>query len=560
MKETLLSWQDALEIDGIFENILRSFLWGIVKGLGIILDMLYQAIDKAYDLLTFIDSELINKLFGQYQFIFKILFTLAMCGLGIYLVMGKKEDRSNILTNIVIILIIVTAMPTISGYLTNFTKASVDFAKSQSVKENSVVTKIVSENLIDLKVVDSKSSGDNLPLYSDVIRDKSKYNYLSSANAKQIYKAININELMSDHKSDVFSKKIYHDGGSGNIDVKELESGVFKYDEEYYRYNISFGSVIFIILTMCVAFFFSMFKVIRTIFEIGWNKIVVLFIASTDIVKGERMKHAITHIIGLFATLFLVAVMFGLYLGSVTYLNTFASSIGGGIGSFVKIIGMIALAMLLIDGPNMIEQVIGIDSGISSGYRMMMSTMAGLNIAKNIGTMVNRGIFGRKTPNSQMSNANNQNVKAGLNNNNNNVNNQSSESSIGVDNSKAENKAASSNLNEQNSSNISANESSQNTKRDMASNINSKMPSQSKREGGIINTTKNIARQGVRGAVATGQFARDNKDNLGGAVRKVASDKITNTKQNLSSKVKDFAGVKEKGYYSKETKTDPKKK
>ena len=140
--------------------------------------------------------------------------------------------------------------------------------------------------------------------------------------------------------------------------------------------------------------FFTSFKVGRLIYELAIQEFFVVILAPSDLNSGRRISALIKSIGSGFFIIFVTAVLMKFFLIGSAYVN---ANMSGLTAAFC----MIFMAWATVDGPNFIERIIGIDAGISSGFRLLMSAYHGSRMAiegaKAAGSVVGaagRGIAG----------------------------------------------------------------------------------------------------------------------------------------------------------------------
>ena len=192
---------------------------------------------------------------------------------------------------------------------------------------------------------------------------------------------IDINEAIDASEvkdSDLFKKKIIFKE-NGDKKLVKLEKGWFSIDEMYYRYNIDFISVIISLGAIGMAFVCIMLKVIRLLFELAFNKLFITLLAFADISDGKRLKEMVKHIISIFIVIFITAVLTNMYMLYNSWITKSLVANGLGNNGILKILFIVGGAIAVIDGPNLVERILGIDAGLKSSWGTLM---AGYGVAK----------------------------------------------------------------------------------------------------------------------------------------------------------------------------------
>ena len=147
----------------------------------------------------------------------------------------------------------------------------------------------------------------------------------------------------------------------------------------YYRYNIDFISVIISLGAIGVAFVCIMLKVIRLLFELAFNKFFITLLAFADISDGKRLKEMVKHIIYIFIVIFITAVLTNMYMLYNSWITRSLVANGLGNNGILKILFIVGGAIAVIDGPNLVERILGIDAGLKSSWGTLM---AGYGVAR----------------------------------------------------------------------------------------------------------------------------------------------------------------------------------
>ncbi|WP_411859097.1 pLS20_p028 family conjugation system transmembrane protein, partial [Bacillus subtilis] len=128
--------------------------------------------------------------------------------------------------------------------------------------------------------------------------------------------------------------------------------------------------------TIAFVLFMTMFKTAQLIMELGILKIFSVGTALTDLENGQRNKKFLEKIKNTFIVLFSIELLLQCYILFTDYIGQ------ADISAPIKIVVLIAAAILTVDGPNFIEEMFGIDSGLKSISRSLVGLFAGAKTAK----------------------------------------------------------------------------------------------------------------------------------------------------------------------------------
>lgn len=399
--------------------IFRIVGWAIIKFLASIVDALYAGLSKVCNALSFAKSgsplfDLVDKYSG---FLYALLI-LAVLGLGFYLITKKEGNQLSTVQNIVICVLIVSAMPLFSTKMANLTAGAVDDIldsgygttegtgnyknatnsgssnKSWSKKSSTGISSVViANNIVDMRQVDKDTSSSSA-VWRYKPNGNSSYEPRGYIDGKLIlggnWKNIDINSTMDygffdDLKNEkIWESKLQEPSLGADSELADM-GGLFSWDDYYYRWQIlSWFNIFGMFIIMSIVLFFTCIKCARLIFEVAMANVYAPFIAATDLATGQRTKEVLKNFVCLFAALFLCIALLGVYFVGFGWIE--GRDFGAGIsGSFIKIIMHLALAWAIIDGPNVIERIIGIDVGLKSGWQMMMGLSAASSMASRAG-------------------------------------------------------------------------------------------------------------------------------------------------------------------------------
>lgn len=376
-----------LTITGIINHCFRWLGWGLIKVLASVVNGIEEAVNKIYTLNSFFQSNEINSLIHRYKPIMWAIFAISILILGYKIMLNKKRDRQSIPTNILFSLIVVMALPMMMVQMSKITDMVVRDSKSEYTSSANLLVK---DALYDLYALDQNdfdfSNKNNIP-------DSNIFN-------------IDINEefdVDSDTKNeDIFKYKIEMLPSGKTKEVK-LEKNWIAMDENYYRYNIDFIPVIISLLTTGITLLCVGFKVAAIIYELAFKKLFAIIFAFADIEDdNKRLKVIIKDILASFIIMMLTAILLKIYVLFNAWLSTvvISSDIGIGFtpGTLAKLICQISVSYAVINAPNLVERVLGIDAGLKSGFNTMMGAYAGaksmLGAGKSAVKMAGAGMKG----------------------------------------------------------------------------------------------------------------------------------------------------------------------
>lgn len=373
--EEILKLLQKYEIDSqtsIMADGIRLCGYALIKGIGAMVDGLYSGISEIYGLLSFGTSSQLLSLVDRYEVLYKSLFIIAIVFFGIYLLCGKGGGQLNTVNCIIIIGMVIVSMPLFTQTMTKLTINATNYVQGQWVDSGnkqvkSIASSILADNIVDLVKVDNNISETTVK----GLKKNKGFSDLTVGTDKWRY--IDINRPLDPDKEDLtgdfWEKKL--EEKDGKTELEEF-NGLFDFvDTYYYRYQVvSWLNIFGLLLAVVIVLFFACVKCARIIIEVAMGMVYMPFIAVTDIAAGQRIKEAVKHFITLFFVLFLCIAILGVYFAGFTFIN------GAKVGSFTKLLMHIALAWAIIDGPSILERILGIDTGMRSGWQVIMGARA----------------------------------------------------------------------------------------------------------------------------------------------------------------------------------------
>lgn len=354
------------EVADVTSIMLRWIGWMIIKFLALVIDGVEQTSVQIYTLLGFFDSQEINDFIDKYRPIIWGILALSFVIIGIKIIFAKIKDRSELPANLLYAIVVIMLLPIA---MTKFQEVSTVTIDSINDYNYSSANKIVKQNLYDLYYLsendfdfDEKNGIPEDNIFNIDITDK-----------------LDKSEITKKYR-EVFQKKVIIDA-YGRLKLVNLQTGWF-IKEGFFRYKLDFIIVMFTLIAIALTLACMCFKTAKLIIELAFNKIFAIFYAFADIENGKRLKEIIKHIGAIFVVLISQAVSLRLYILFNSYLSK------TDMNDFVQVIVIIGVSLAVIDGPNIIERILGIDAGLKNGWTAMMGTYA---VAKGATSLLKNG-------------------------------------------------------------------------------------------------------------------------------------------------------------------------
>lgn len=347
---------------------------------------------KAYNVLTFDTQSRVNEIFGgalSTEFLTAVVLIVVVC-IGIAFILNSNSIKgSKIIQNIMFGLLVVFILPTFINSV-NGIIASSDMGNIST----SSVNKIFSANIVDLKYC---FGGDTVIDPTGEVHNGFPDDY--------DYSLLPMDELIKGSETpgidDVFTKTLLN-RGSVDEELGDCSSGeifgnfISFLSSYYYRYKVDMFPIFLSEIATILVMVFTFFKVVRLCYELIVNHFFAYIFAITDIASGAKLREALKSILSTYVVLIYCSVAISLF-------NTFQAWIFDSsiFNNFEASICIIPVAMAVIDGPNLIERLFGIDAGIKSGFHTAMGLMHAGKTALGMGKAawnLGKDVTGAKTP------------------------------------------------------------------------------------------------------------------------------------------------------------------
>nr|WP_114167493.1 hypothetical protein [Exiguobacterium sp. TNDT2] len=152
--------------------------------------------------------------------------------------------------------------------------------------------------------------------------------------------------------------------------TSKLDQGGVEWNNQYYyRYQPNWLTIFVTLGMMGFTLFSIAYKLARLSFELAFNYVLAILVAPADLHSGQKTKKVIQSILNTFLVIILIFFSIKLYTIGTAYL---AETLDG----FAYLIALIAFSVALIDGPNMVERLFGIDAGLKRGWGVALGAYA----------------------------------------------------------------------------------------------------------------------------------------------------------------------------------------
>ena len=365
MLEELLKFHDQLHIASWYMDAFRELGFVVLRSIAWTVDLLSGMTKEIYQLINFYNYKPLREMIQTYQPIIFVISAIAVAYFGYRIMSVKKTDKNIFIENVILAMTILVLLPWGLEQGAGLVDAGTKLLNNQ----RSASTEVFKNNVTDLYTVD-KNGWKSTDTQND-LKKKTDIELLGISEKVDTNNGLLNKSPLSDKGIDLLGKQVVMVNGKAELANMKSFWGIG--DPVYYRYSWHPWLIALDLLTKLVVYVFVMFKAARMISELGLLYLLTAGISFTDLKDGQRNKQLIIKIRDTFIVLYMVMFLinfFDLWSGFVAQ-----ASISG----FSKGIAVAAGAWLVIDGPNFVEQLFGIDAGLSSvGRNIMAMTQAGI--------------------------------------------------------------------------------------------------------------------------------------------------------------------------------------
>lgn len=360
----LQEYEDVLQISSMVNDALRSMGWILVRGLSVLIDGLESITDQILLTNTFFNNDQVVEFVLTIQPFLYVLLAGSFLFTGYLLIFQKKFERESFLINLFITLLILGLLSPTMSRIQEFSDEAIAEIGTDSLYdgEASLSESILKRNVHDLIEHDSKdfnaTTGEALNAIPTELIDNIRINEIFDKN----------NYDLSATGNKLAESYILWNGRETSLGKLD-QSGVEWNNQYYYRYQPNWLTIFVTLGIMGFTLFSIAYKLARLSFELAFNYVLAILVAPADLHSGQKTKKVIQSILNTFLVIILIFVSIKLYTIGTAYL---AETLDG----FAYLIALIAFSVALIDGPNMVERLFGIDAGLKRGWGVALGAYA----------------------------------------------------------------------------------------------------------------------------------------------------------------------------------------
>lgn len=376
--------QAWLVSNNLFLDIAHTIGWALVKGCAILSDLCQSLYSYSLGLIDFTTYEPLQQWIATLKGLFQALFTVSLVFAGTVM-MIDHEKKPNFLKSVMVAGISISAL----GYIMLTLNQGVNAFCQEVAAGESNTSNIINENFYDFKYIDSKYGMANMDISNE--SNLENYHYPEGSFAVE---NVRINDVMNYADADGDTKYILShkllwqvDASNGTqfYTIQDIYNGFGWnssggddwFNEFYYRYHVNYINIYITLIAYCIVYICVSYKTVRIIYELAITRIMAL-LYSADVNGLQKTLKILGALKDGYVVLMLSAVCIKVFNFAQLYLNSKAGS-----NSLVYNIVFLFTAFAVVDGPNLIQQLTGIDAGLQSGFGKIMAAYHVGQAAKN---------------------------------------------------------------------------------------------------------------------------------------------------------------------------------
>lgn len=375
--------RDIFHTNTIVGSMLRFIGWQLITLLVWLAEHCAKLFDESFKFIDFTRYEPVEEFLDSWQPVVYALISLSILFLGLILIFWQ-EKKPKLMMNICLAVLIITSsgylIDQLNGFVTDDIRSAIMNDGDTTTGSSGLIYDMVGASVYDLIYIDDKLDGglmkmtkSNRKLYDDF--------------KKEDLELLSINEVLKPddvkaESKDLVSNRIYY--RKDDLQLKEIYNGVAWTDllnEYYYRYDVEWFTVILGLISMIVVYVCLAYKVVRILYEVVVQRLLAA-LYSANLSSSQKTLKVLDSIKDSYITLILVMVCLKIYLLAFKMVGE------TGFAEFSKVMVLLFVAFAVVDGPNIIQKLTGVDAGLSSGMGKMI---AGMQASRMVSTMMSHG-------------------------------------------------------------------------------------------------------------------------------------------------------------------------
>ncbi len=392
--QVLEQFSDVLKINDIVSYILNFLGFLIVRLLYFITSSVEGLVNEIFSLSYFFSSEEIQVFINSFKPVYYALLVGSIIWLGYTFFFKSRKDRSSLISNIFLSIVIITALPTFMIELNSISSVAINEFMPQN---NSVSASMIKDNITDVllydennfsvknlnpknyindkhilnidpnEVIDPAQTKNRNIFDSKLLYDENNFsvknlnpkNYINDKHILNIDPNEVIDPAQTKNRNIFDSKLLFNVDGNGIVAQLQNRWYNFIWKEAYRRYQIDYISIFIGLISLALLFGFTIFKIARIYYELAIHQLLAILLAYSDLTGGVRLKKVLQSIFMSIFTLVFTVILLKIGMIGISYVSYHENV-------WVKLVFILVIAISTITGPALVEKILGVDIGSSN--------------------------------------------------------------------------------------------------------------------------------------------------------------------------------------------------
>lgn len=351
--------------------LFRTIGWYLVKGLSYLIGLGKDLYDMTFRLVDITAWTGVDQWINEFRPLIVTLVVVSLVVLGMMLMFGKNKNH-NVLTSILIFAVVATSSTFLFSTFNSWTIVFKDAVISgEGVADG---TALINSNLYDLVYIDEQigfvnMNEGNRPQYTSLSEQEVDY--------IRITETMDWDDVENSDTKDILKKRLAYRNNSVNqlVDVSNGVAWTTIGNDLYFRYKFQWFTYFLDALSVLLIYFCLAYKNVRIIYELLVGRVIGTLKAS-DLSGEKKMVRILSSIRDEYYALCFTAITLRTY-----FVFTDFVKIQTGDHGILRGLITLFVTFCVIDGSNIMQQITGVDAGLSS---MTGKLLAGSHILQGV--------------------------------------------------------------------------------------------------------------------------------------------------------------------------------
>ena len=389
-----------MEQSSMMKDGLRSMEWFVTGMLAKLASACQGLYDVSFGMIDITTNADVNAFIIKWKPVVIAVTALCLLVLGLTLIV-EHEKKPKLMQNLMIMVLCVTCSLTAFNGMNQLVKSLKSGVFEGENGEFEPAYSTINEGMVDLVYLNNKYEGLENFNWGNATADDMG----AGIAGPEDYKSLNFTEklnFMSDKykwkgkTSEILENRIYYyyENGDKKYGKREVDTGVHflkgnsademsLMNEFYYRYTLDVLPTWIQLCALIIIYLTMSYKCVRVVFELIVARLLA-YVYSAELSGGEKIRKILVFIRDSYILLVVSCLCIRVYVIFNEYIKTQMAG-----DTLIKSLFSLFIAFCVIDGPNLVEKLLGMDAGLkSSTARLMAIGGTAMGVAKTAGRTV----------------------------------------------------------------------------------------------------------------------------------------------------------------------------